>query len=321
MATSGSSDFALTGSQIVTKALNLCAERAAEVAGTSNEISDGLDSLNAMTKAWAAQGNHLWAVDEGVLFMREGVQNYTLGGSTGDQATLVDDLITTTLTAAPLSGANTITVASTTGMQGLIDSGTADYIGIRLDDDTRQWTTIENVNSATSLQITDVLTSAAVSGDSVFTFSDYIVKPMRVPVTRRQTFGQSEEIPLDKWSRQQYFAQTLKSSPGTPTNFYYRPERTQGRLYVWQTANDVDQMMNFTFERQLHDFDETTDNPDFPVEWTECLIWNLAARIGPEYKIPLQQLQIIIARGEQLLDDLLGWDEELTSMDVQPDYG
>lgn len=80
-------------------------------------------------------------------------------------------------------------------------------------------------------------------------------------------------------------------------------------------------MINFTFERQLQDFDESNDNPDFPVEWTECLIWNLAARIGPEYKIPLVQLQLIIARGEQLLDDLLGWDEELTSMNVQPDYG
>lgn len=321
MATSNSTDFSMTGKQLITSALNLIAERGAEVPGTSNEIADGLIDLNMLTKSWMINGRHLWTIDEAVLFLRTGVTKYTIGGSTPDEATLIDDFISTTLTAAPLSGVNTITVASTTGMKGLIDSGSADKIGIRLADDTRQWTTIENVNSSTSIQITDILTDAGVIGDSVFTYTTDLEKPLRVPDGRRLSFGNDDEIPLTKWSNQQYFAQTLKTSQGTPTNFYYQPKRDDGRLYIWQTADDVDKMVNFTFERTLEDFDESSNNPDFPVEWNLCLVWNLAAIMGPQYKIPLDALQIIMIKAEQLLEDVLGWDEELTSLNVQPDYG
>lgn len=321
MALSGSIDFIATGKQIVTAALNLIAERAAEIPTNNNEISDGLNALNRMVKAWQANGMHLWKLDEGILFLREGVNNFTVGTTTSDQATLEDDFISTTLSADFAAGVNTITVASTTGMKGLIDSETADVIGIRLTDGTRQWTTIENVNSTTSLQITDVLTGAATSGDSVFTYTDAIEKPLRVHSMRRARFGQDQEIELEKWSRQQYFAQTLKTSQGTPTNFYFTPEISSGRFRIWQTANDVDQFLRFTFERTIQDFDESNNNPDFPVEWTDTLVWNLAARIGIEYGVSLQELQIITVRAEQMLDDLLGWDEEVTSLNVQPDYG
>jgi len=324
MALSGSINFIATGKQIVTAALNLITERAAEVPTTNSEIADGLNALNRMVKGWQAQGLHLWKMDEGILFLREGVNKFTVGtGSTttSDQATLEDDFISTTLSAAFAAGVNTITVASTVGMKGLIDSSAADVIGIRLTDGTRQWTTIENVNSTTSLQITDVLTGAATLDDSVFTYTSPIEKPLRVHSMRRTRFGQDQEVELEKWSRQQYFAQTLKTSQGTPTNFYFTPEISSGRFRIWQTANDVDQFLRFTFERTIQDFDISTNNPDFPVEWTDTLVWNLAARIGLEYGVALQELQLVTIRAEQMLEDLLGWDEEVTSLNVQPDYG
>ena len=67
MAISGSTNFILTGKEIVTSALNLIAERASEIPVTNNEISDGLRSLNLMTKALQISGNHLWAVEQNTL--------------------------------------------------------------------------------------------------------------------------------------------------------------------------------------------------------------------------------------------------------------
>src|SRR5690349_18697247 len=42
----------------------------------------------------------------------------------------------------------------------------ADNIGIKLDDSTRQWTTIVSIDSATQITVTDALTSSAGQGNS-----------------------------------------------------------------------------------------------------------------------------------------------------------
>jgi len=441
MARSNSTDFSITGGDIVRDALNLITERAAEVPATSNEIDDGLRALNRMVKAWQGQGLHLWKLDQGILFLDDAKASYNLGPQ-GDEAALLDDFIDTTLTVAGSVSDILLTVASTVGMTGAVDSfsnggpftnttgwsvgnsgtvavsgdnleltngaatagfteftvttvvgesyimpisfvlGTAtgatftiregatildtvsftatgtdeleftatqlthtfrfandsagitetssldsvqlldtnsgDFIGIELDDNTRQWTHIVTVDSATQVRIETALTGAAAIANTVFTFSTLIDRPLRIHDTRRTRISDTSEIDLNKWSQQQYFAQTNKQSTGTPTNFYYDPKLDNGRIYIWQTASSVNQLVKFTFESPIQDFDVATNNPDFPIEWSDALVWNLAARIGHEYNTPLQKMQLIIARATQLKDDMLGWDEELTSLNIQP---
>ena len=87
MARSGSVDFAVTANDIIKKALALVADRAAEIPLTNNEITDGLQSINILVKAWQGQGLHLWKRDEGILFLDVGVNSYLLGPQ-GAEATL-----------------------------------------------------------------------------------------------------------------------------------------------------------------------------------------------------------------------------------------
>ena len=42
--------------------------------------------------------------------------------------------------------------------------------------------------------------------------------------------------------------------------------------------------------------------------------------IGHEYQVQLNKMQMIEARATQLLDDALGFDEEIVSLNVQPDF-
>jgi hypothetical protein len=320
MATSGTTTgFTITANDIIQAALSIVSERAVEVALTKNEIDDGLKALNRMVKLWQTEGRLLWKLNEGVLFLNPGQQSYKIGPG-GDNACLDDDFIQSEISVNANAGAITINIESTAGMQGLIDSGVADFIGIELDDGTRQWTTIENVNSSTQLQITDNLTANASLTNTVFTYSNTISRPLRVPAVRRSRVGDDTEIDLNKWSRQQYFAQTLKSSSGTPTNFYYSPDLIDGRLYIWQTAESVNQIARFTFEKSIEDFSTSADNPDFPIEWSDALVWSLAARIGYEYEATLQKMQIIEAKAAQYLEDVVGWDQEVTSLNIQPDF-
>lgn len=313
MARSGSVDFSITASDIIKKALSLVAERDAEISLTNNEIKDGLQSLNIMVKAWQGQGLHLWKRDEGILFLDAGISSYLLGPQ-GVEATLVDDFIDTELSVAAIATATTLTVDSTTGMLAL------DNIGIELDDNTRQWTTIVSVDSSTTLTITDPLISAAAIDNSIFTFTTLIERPLRIESSRRSRLGDNTEVELNKWSRQQYFAQTNKASKGTPTNFYYTPSLDNGEIFIWQTANSVRQVLKFTFERTIEDFDSTANNPDFPIEWSRALIWNLALDIGPEYSTPDSKMNRIERKAAEYLDNMLGWDEEVTSLNVQPSF-
>ncbi len=319
MSTSGSIDFDMTGQEIVQAAVSIISEKSSEVGLEPGEVSDGLKALNRLVKSWQGQPVHLWKRDEAIVFLTVGTSDYQLGGTSPDKSCLADDFIQTTTTADLAAGVITIPVASTVGMQGLIDSGVADKIGIRLTDGTRQWTTIENVNSATELQITAPLTGASTSGYTVFTYTTDLERPLRIESVRRTKVGNNTEVELSDWSRQEYFAQTNKTSQGTPTAFYYSPRKDNGKFYIWQTASSTDQYAKVTVYRSIQDFDVSSNNPDFPAEWLDALVWNLAAKIGHEYQTPLSKMQLVKQEAMELLEAVMGWDEEDNSLNLQPD--
>ena len=313
MATSGSVAFTMDATQIINKAFGKIGVKVAEQALEAEEFQDGLDTLNLMIKSWAAQGLHLWTKQEGVLFLDPGKSNYNLGPS-GDEASLADDFISTTTTTAQVATDVIIPVVSTTGM------AVADFIGIELDDNTRHWTTILTVDSATQVTVNVALPSASKIGSTAFTYTTIIQRPQRILSYRRKTFAQDNEIPVISWSRQEYFNQVNKSSQGTVVNCYYSPQLTDGRVYVWQTASNVNDLLLFTFERQIEDILIGDDTLDFPVEWLEAIIYNVAARLGDDYDANPMKMQSINAKAIAFLDDILGWDEEMESLNLQPDF-
>ena len=149
-----------------------------------------------------------------------------------------------------------------------------------------------------------------------FSFTTLVSRPQRILSFRRKTFVNDNEIPVITWSREEYFNQINKSSKGTVVNAYYSPQLNNGRVYVWQTANSVNDFIRYTFERQLEDVTTDTDNLDFPQEWLLPIIYNLA----DDYDVTPAKMQKINAKAASLLDDILGWDEEMTSLFIQPDF-
>jgi hypothetical protein len=306
-----------TASDIVTAALRLIGEVDANEAVSAAEMDDGLEALNYLVKSYQAQGLHLWTKTEGILFLDVGKTDYLLGPS-GDEATNEDDFIRTELSVAGVSTNGTITVDSSAGM------AVSDKIGVLLDDGTRQWTTIKSLSALTPLVITltTALTGAAAIDNSVFTYTTQLPRPLRILQVRRGNADSStDDIESHQWSRAEYFAQPGKSDTGDLVNWYYSPQLTDGRIYVWQASNDADKVARFTYERPIDITDDTTDNADFPSEWFRTLKYNLAADIAPEYTIPMGRLDRITAKAERLLEDSLGFDAESYSLQMQPDFG
>jgi hypothetical protein len=314
MALSGSVDFTLTANGIINAAFSKIGEKILEQPLQSAELQDGLVALNMMLKSWNAQGIHLWTKEEGVVFLDKGKTDYLLGPG-GDEATTLDDFVGTTTTAAKIATDTIFAVTSTAGMTA------GDRVGIELDDGARFWTTIVTVDSAVQITITTGIPSASKSGSTVFTFTNLIERPSRILSYRRKTFNQDNEIQVMSWSRQEYFNQVNKSSQGTVVNAYYSPQLTNGRMYVWQTASSVNDFVRITFERSIQDIDLSTNNVDFPAEWLEAIVYNLAMRLADDYDTPLVKVQSITAKAVEFLDNLLGFDIETENIAIQPSRG
>ena len=313
MPTSGETTLTFSALKVIEKAFSKIDVKIAEQDLEAFEFQDGLDALNMMKKAWGAQGLHLWTKDEGVLFLDAGKTDYNLG-ATGDKACQFDDFISSTTTAAQIATAVIIPVVDSSGMV------IGDEAGIELDDNTRHWSPILTVDSPTQITITTGIPSPSKSGSTVFTFTKLVDRPNRVLSTRRNTFGQNNEIPVLSWSRNEYFNQVNKLSRGTIVNSYYSPQLGNGRMYVWQTADSVNNLLRFTFERPMDIITLSTDELDFPEEWFEAIVYNLAFRLSDDYNVPLQKADRLGQKAAVFLDDLLGWDEEMESLNLQPDF-
>lgn len=245
----------------------------------------------------------------------------TLTVTTTEQTFLEFTATQTSLTLQVLNVSIAAGATSTVNSLKLNDETTGDFIGIQLDDGSRQWSKVVNVISTTQVFIADQLTDASAVDNVVASFPELLDRPISLLDLRRSTTNTTDsEIQAIKWSRQQYFAQPDKLSQGTINNWYYSPQLADGRLYIWQTANNVNQLAKFTYIRPLEINEDTADAPDFPSEWFLPLAYNLAYQIGPEYRLSDQRLATLKIIADEKLENALGHDQEDSSLNIMPDF-
>ncbi len=322
MATSGSVDFSQTRSEVIIDALALIGVYGVGRTVSGEDMAFCNSMLNKMIKAWQTQGRHLWSTTEGVLFVADNVGEYTLSSaSTSARATDIDDAVITELDGAHLASATTLTVDTTTDMTA------SDIIGVVNDDDAVTWTTIVSVDSSTALTITAGLDGACAADNNVYTFTSRINKPLRIHSMRRvrgvdgvgaATTNQTS-IPMLKISREEYFDLPTKNVNGIPSHFYFDPRLSTSKVYLWPRPDDPEYYFRFTYERLLEDMDADGDNFDLPVEWLECLTYQLAVRVASAFGKDEKLLAVIAPLASNLLENMLDWDHEITSVSLQYD--
>jgi len=147
MATSGSSNFYLTGTAIILEALELLGIAGAGQPISSEDQASCLRTLNMMVKAWQADGVGLWKNTEATLFPSSSGYSYSVGPS-GDNCSSTG--LKTELAADAASGATSITVDASVSFLGdeLITNGTfATVTG----DNPTSWTIIGTENGSTNV--------------------------------------------------------------------------------------------------------------------------------------------------------------------------
>lgn len=319
MATSGSIDFTQTRNEIIQNAYQLLG-----VYGTGRTINAadqvlGEQFLNMMIKGWMAKGLHLWAKEEAILFVEDEEAEYTLSGdSTSARVTARDTVVVTNLDGAVIAAATSLTVDDTTDMTAL------DIIGIVQDDDVVHWTTITSVDTTTTLTLTAGMAGASADNSNVYVFTSRINKPLRIHAMRRITgTGQTQsEIPMIPLSHSEYFDLPNKNqAAANPSHYYYNPNISSGRLYLWPSPSDPSIRFGLTYTRMLEDFDSAANTPDLPQEWLQVITYQLAVRLAPSFDAEDKANKMIVPLASILYQDMLDWDTEVESVYFQPDSG
>lgn len=305
MTTSGDYSFNQDRDQIVKAALRKCGAIAAGETPSYQTILDASDQLNMLMKSLQATGLHVWTETEAILFLAAGQVAYTLGGTTPDHAS--ETYNQTTLTGNLNAGVTSIQVASIVG----INAG--DNIAVTLNTGALFWTTVSGAPSGTTVNLATGLSGPAISGTFVFNYTTGLLRPLRVVQGRRYHYQSEIDTPMIELSRLDYRALPNKLNTGTVTQFFYDPRggaSTQGIFYVWPAPVDYTDAVKFTWWRPIQDFVSAANTPDLPPEWLDCIVWNLAYKMAPEYDVPPNRYAMLKEQAAMSLDLLMSWDRE-----------
>lgn len=309
MTSSGTSSFTQTRDSLIRRSLRLIGAISAGETPAADMVQDAALALNAMVKHWDASGIHLWTEVEGTLWLTEGQVQYGLGGGSLDHATLWGTWTQTTLAASATNGSTSLTLTSASGF------ASGFYVGVVLDTGNLFWTTESGAPSGVTVTLSSGITDSATAGALVYTYQTQVERPLRVPAARRlanaaQPANQIETPMNPMLSRLDYRSLPNKFTPGVPTQAFYDPQLGTGQFYIWPAPQDSSSLINFTFYRQIQDFDTAANTPDLPQEWLQALAFNLAVVLAPEYDCPPGRFQLLQAQAEGFLETVQGWDRE-----------
>lgn len=309
MSTSGSIDFSLTRDQIITTALQEIGACGEGETPSANAVTRASLKLNALIKHWHTQDIHLWTESEGTLFLVSGQNTYTLD-QTGSTDIAGKDVVESELASDGIT--TTLVVEDATGMNAL------DNLTVVLDDGSLQHTTIASIANDT-LTLNDSLTSAASEGNSVFVYTNKVLKPLHITEARIRT-PDSVDRPIKLFGRNEFMRIPAKTTSNSNViAMYYSSQRDNGKIYVWPTPDDSNYRIKFTYLRTIEDFDSSGNTADLPQEWLHALILNLAVTCAPSYGVNLKRdYPDLAANAAMALEELKAWDSEGSSMYIVP---
>ena len=137
-----------------------------------------------------------------------------------------------------------------------------------------------------------------------------------------RTVSSETNTSLNKITRSEYNNRFDSNSTAVPTQFYFERHITP-QLFIHPYP---DSATNYILEFQAHrfpeDFDAGSDNPDFPPQVHEALVWNLALRLASQKGVSGNEYNNIEKMAERTLDMAFSMDHETGSIFFGPQvYG
>lgn len=162
------------------------------------------------------------------------------------------------------------------------------------------------------------VTVTLVAGQNSYTLgpdgTPSIDRPVHVYTANRKNSSGSE-VPMIPLTRTDWFVLPNKTSNGTPVQYYYDAQTINGTLYVWPTPQTgTTDVLVLDVDRQLDIQADTFNALDFPPQWIDAITYSLAARLAPEYGMPLAERQILEAEAGALFNKAATDDRDVASI-------
>jgi len=321
MAISVTADFKSTTIQIIEDAFFEI-----NAFGVDEVISDGdynkaKRSLNRMVKTWQGQGYHLWKKANCLAFFDTNFNtDHYIGGTSAvvpeQYLKLIDNNTAYTVNGNFSSGSSYITLNSVVGL------ATNDKIVV----------TLENglffIDYIQSIVINDVyfkdnsLPNDVIDGAVIYAYnSDYEITDAfdLLNVNRRiyQTAAPYtyQSIPLSYLDWQSFFQLPNKADAGNPNSYTFNKEIDFLRFKFWPVPASDMPIFELLLYRKIHDFDVNSNNADFPQEWEEAIVLNLALKLAPSFgKLQNASYGQLKNQANEALSDALAFDQESASL-------
>ena len=309
MGLSQSYDFTRTRREIIKEAYELIGDIEPDATVSTNEEASAVTSLQLILKQNQGDGLWLHTYKDCILFLEKDKTQYSLGPS-GDNCAEADDVVATTLSEAHSTSATSIKLTSGTGMAN------SDKIGIELDDGTAHWTTISSGGGTTTAVVASGVASAASDGNTVYTYTSKIQRPLRIADT---TLRDSNNIdtPVSIISLSEYRSLSNKQADSERiVQVAYDPQLTDGILNVWPRTSNVVNRLAFSMKRPVMNIDGYGQHAEIPTEWLDWITWELAYKLSFKQPLPLQERMLIRNEADRLKEALT--DYEHTSFFIDP---
>ena len=124
-------------------------------------------------------------------------------------------------------------------------------------------------------------------------------------------------IDLNRLSLQEYENLPNPSSTGIPIHYYFEPTRTASTLYIWPAPDSTaaaEYTIDYVYQKPIEDMEDV----DFPKEWYDAIITNLAYKLAPRYGIDINHLYLLRKDAQETLAMALSYDQEDTSIFIKP---
>ena len=151
------------------------------------------------------------------------------------------------------------------------------------------------------------------------------MKPLKILQALRRNIEDltsTVDVPMNIYTYEDYENLATKQARGAPLHIFYQPQGYMGSISLWPLPDSYWQTkgtLYIRYQRPFQDFDTAEDEPDFPVEWHEALIYGLAVRLAPEYGVALNERALLLKEFQLVLDDALSFGTEEGSLYVMPD--
>ncbi len=114
-----------------------------------------------------------------------------------------------------------------------------------------------------------------------------------------------------------------RDSVGTVVNMMYKPEINKGTVSVWPTPDASmlpGTILSLSYQSPFEYFIAGVDTPDFPEEWNNALVYQLALSLSDENGVSTQKQQWLEKQADKHISTALSNGGEDASMYIQRDW-